>query len=335
MLASLDCKFTLGMTNLHARARTRPRRASARLEAAAEALLPPLLRAFAGDPLSTILNLLGGADLACARLACRDFRDHMSPAQEAIPRSGFLRTRRLALFARERMPGFVLVRWRMLRLAARIGCVGALEKLVDHRQCELTAGACSAAAKNGQLGALTWLRSRGCPWDGDISYCAAKGGHLEVLQYAHEHICLWDSQSCRYAAMGGHLEVLRYAHEHGCPWVWHTCYFAAEGRCRWGIWRPAVLWRWHMGMPKWWSTCAVLSRTYEQLLLSTGSNVDLCIINEDGHKLMRGYDCPNPRKFRYPGGLIYPPGTTPILSTSLKKSAEPVVVAAAATMEVA
>ncbi|KAJ1641350.1 hypothetical protein T492DRAFT_919089, partial [Pavlovales sp. CCMP2436] len=64
------------------------------------------------------------------------------------------------------------------------------------------------------------------------------------------------------------------------------------------------------------------------------SSVDLCVINKDGHKLMRGYDCPNPRKVRYPGGFIYPPGTTSTLSTSFKKSAEPVVVAAAATMEV-
>ncbi|KAJ1622299.1 hypothetical protein T492DRAFT_1063414 [Pavlovales sp. CCMP2436] len=69
------------------------------------------------------------------------------------------------------------------------------------------------------------------------------------------------------------------------------------------------------------------------IIMRIGSRVDLCIINKDGHKLMRGYDCPNPRKFRYPGGFIYPPNTTPTLSTSFKKSAQPVVVAAAA-MEV-
>ncbi|KAJ1617700.1 hypothetical protein T492DRAFT_893260 [Pavlovales sp. CCMP2436] len=113
---------------------TRPRRTSARLEAAAEAALPPLLRALAGDPLRAILKLLGGADLTCARLACKDFRDHSSPAQEVIPRVDFLRTRALVVFACGRMPGFVRNLPRMLRLAASVGCVSALEELVDHRQ---------------------------------------------------------------------------------------------------------------------------------------------------------------------------------------------------------
>jgi hypothetical protein len=117
----------------------RPRRASARLEAAAEAALPPLLRALAGDPLRAILKLLGGADLTCARLACRDFRDHSSPAQELL-RSDFLRARARTAFAWERMPGFVLGLPSMLRLAASVGCVGALEELVDNRQCGLELG---------------------------------------------------------------------------------------------------------------------------------------------------------------------------------------------------
>jgi hypothetical protein len=230
--------------------RKRPRRASARLEAATEAALPPLLRALAGDPLRAIIKLLDGADLTCARLACRDFREHSSPAQEML-RSGFLRTQALAGFAWERMPGFVLDLPSMLRLAARVGCVGALEELIDNRQCELAAGACIAAAWRGQLDALTWLHSRGCPcyraaaggylevlryahehgcpWDGGACYKAAQGGHLEVLRYAHEHGCPWDRGTCYGAAEGGHLEVLRYAHEHGCPWDCATCYLAAAG----------------------------------------------------------------------------------------------------------
>jgi hypothetical protein len=207
----------------------RPRRASARLEAAAEAALPPLLRDLDGDPLRAILKLIGGADLTCARLTCRDFRDHSSPAQEML-RSGFLRTPALAVYAWERMPGFVLNLPRMLELAASVGCVGALEELVDNRHCELTAGACIAAAGKGQLGALVWLHSRGCPWDSKTCQLAACGGHLEMLQYAHEHGCPWDSSTCCYAAAGGHLEVLRYAHEHGCPWDRSTCYLAAEGK---------------------------------------------------------------------------------------------------------
>jgi hypothetical protein len=142
-------------------------------------------------------------------------------------RSGFLRTRALAVFAWERMPGFVLDLPSMLILAASAGCVGTLEELVDNRQCELAAGACIAAAGKGQLDALIWLHSRGCPWG--IATCnnATAGGHLEVLRYAHEHGCPWDWRTCWLAAGGGHLEALRYAHEHGCPWDSDTCYHAA------------------------------------------------------------------------------------------------------------
>ncbi|KAJ1615705.1 hypothetical protein T492DRAFT_897029, partial [Pavlovales sp. CCMP2436] len=202
----------------------RPRGA---VEAAFEAALARLLRTLASDPLRAILKLLVGVDLTCARLACRDFLDHSSPAQEAMPRSGFLRTRTLAMFAWDYIPGFVLDLSRMLRLAASVGCVGVLEKLVDNLQCELTASACAAAAKNGQLGALTWLRSRGCPWDHNSCRNSAAGGHLEVLRYAHEHGCPWNIDTCCYAAGGGHLEVLRYAHEHSCLWDRKICAAAA------------------------------------------------------------------------------------------------------------
>jgi hypothetical protein len=135
----------------------RPRRASARLEARAESALPPLLRALAGDPLSAVLKLLGDADLPCARLVCKAFRDHSSPAQKML-RQDFLRTRALAVFACERMPGFLVGEGAhgrsMLTIAASVGCAGVLAELVDNRQCELTKSACDAAAGAGHLDAL-------------------------------------------------------------------------------------------------------------------------------------------------------------------------------------
>jgi hypothetical protein len=207
----------------------RPGRASARLVARAEAALPPLLRDLAGDLLRAVAMLVPDADLPCFRLACKTFRDHSSPAQE-MRRAAFLRTRALVLFAWASMSGFVLDLPTMLIIAASVGCVDVLEELVDKRQCELTAGACTAAAAGkGQLGALGWFHSRGCPWNRTISEQAARGGHLEVLQYAHEHGCPWDHFTCSGAARGGHLEVLRYAHEHGCPWDHFTCWYAARG----------------------------------------------------------------------------------------------------------
>lgn len=67
---------------------------------------------------------------------------------------------------------------------------------------------------------------------------------------------------------------------------------------------------------------AVLSGIFNDL--GSGSNVDLCVITKDGHTLHRGYDEPNPRRFRYPGGFTYSKGTTPTLSTSFKPSRQPV-----------
>jgi hypothetical protein len=209
----------------------RPRRASARLEARAESALPPLIRALAGDPLSAVLKLVDDADLPCARLVCKAFRGHSSPAQEML-REDFLRTRALAVFAWERMPGFVITEdahgWSMLTIAASVGCAGVLAELVDNRQCELTAYACEAAAEKGHLDALAWLHSRGCPWGWTCREAACEG-HLEVLRYAHVHDCPWDIDVCYFAARGGHLEVLRYAHENGCPWESSTCGNAAVG----------------------------------------------------------------------------------------------------------
>jgi hypothetical protein len=207
----------------------RPRRASARLVATAESVLPPLLRALTGDPLRAIAKLLPDAALTCFWLVCRAFRDHSSPALKKC-RGDFLRTRALVAFAWARMPGFVMALPIMLALAASVGCVGVLEELVDIRQCALAAGACTAAAKGGHLDALAWLHSRGCLWGSMTSFYAAAGGHLEVLRYAHEHGCPWNIMTCYRAAEGGHLEVLRYAHEHGCPLPWEECLSEAVAR---------------------------------------------------------------------------------------------------------
>jgi hypothetical protein len=203
-----------------------PRRASARLVAAAESALPPLLRAIGGDLLRHVVKFVDDADLPCLRLTCKAFRDHSSKPEKKC-RVDFLRTRALVTFAWASMPGFVGDLPSMLELAASVGCVGVLAELVDNRQCALTARACAIAAGKGRLDALAWLHSRGCPWDIDTCHAAAHCGHLEVLQYAHEHGCPWDESTCRAAAMEGHLEVLRYAHEHGCPWDESLCRAAA------------------------------------------------------------------------------------------------------------
>jgi hypothetical protein len=71
---------------------------STRVQAAESALLQ-LLRALSGDLLRAVAAHLDDADLSCARLVCKAFRDHSSPAQEML-REDFLRTRALAVFDR-------------------------------------------------------------------------------------------------------------------------------------------------------------------------------------------------------------------------------------------
>mmetsp|Transcript_12244 Transcript_12244/g.31887 ORF Transcript_12244/g.31887 Transcript_12244/m.31887 type:complete len:120 (-) Transcript_12244:38-397(-) len=54
------------------------------------------------------------------------------------------------------------------RLAVSVGCVGVLEELVDNQQCVLTVdfNVCAAAAGREHLGAMIWLHSRSCYWNG-------------------------------------------------------------------------------------------------------------------------------------------------------------------------
>ncbi|KAJ1629699.1 hypothetical protein T492DRAFT_907378 [Pavlovales sp. CCMP2436] len=148
----------------------------ARLVAAAESTLPPLLRALTGDPLCAVLSFLHDADVTSLRLVCRAFRDHSSPALKKC-RVDFLRTRARGV------------------------------RFVDNRQCALAADVCVAAAGKGQVDALAWLHSRGC----SICFWAAQGGHLEVLRYAHEHGCPMQWEECIAAALvGGYAEMVAY-----------------------------------------------------------------------------------------------------------------------------
>ena len=47
--------------------------------------------------------------------------------------------------------------------------------------------------------------------------------------------------------------------------------------------------------------------------LGSGSNVDLCVITKDGHKMHRNHETPNPRGYRRPGGYSFPRGYTEVL----------------------
>ena len=53
--------------------------------------------------------------------------------------------------------------------------------------------------------------------------------------------------------------------------------------------------------------------------LGSGSNVDLTVITKEGTRVLRGYDVANPRPYRSIRGYPFPPGTTQVLSESIKE----------------
>jgi len=135
-------------------ARPAARGASAELDVPAESEPSLLLHALTGDPLRTIAQLIGDANLPCFRLVCRAFCDHSSPAQKKC-RTDLLRTRTLAVFAWDSMPGFIVDLPTMHRLVASVGRVDILEELVDnrvikpHRAAAKLAAAARATSKRG------------------------------------------------------------------------------------------------------------------------------------------------------------------------------------------
>eukprot|EP01008_Symbiontida_sp_HLA12_P001558 NODE_2687_length_455_cov_381.072289_g2666_i0.p1 GENE.NODE_2687_length_455_cov_381.072289_g2666_i0~~NODE_2687_length_455_cov_381.072289_g2666_i0.p1 ORF type:complete len:111 (+),score=28.61 NODE_2687_length_455_cov_381.072289_g2666_i0:40-333(+) len=62
---------------------------------------------------------------------------------------------------------------------------------------------------------------------------------------------------------------------------------------------------------------AVLSGVYNDM--GSGNNVDLVVIKRgQPAQVLRPYLTPNPRKYRKPEGYSFPPGTTPVLRTTVE-----------------
>jgi hypothetical protein len=56
--------------------------------------------------------------------------------------------------------------------------------------------ACVAAADNGQLTALRWLRARGCPLSPRVFVSAVECGHLDMLRWLRGQGCRWPPLRC-------------------------------------------------------------------------------------------------------------------------------------------
>ncbi|GFR45488.1 hypothetical protein Agub_g6832 [Astrephomene gubernaculifera] len=85
---------------------------------------------------------------------------------------------------------------------------------------QLSAKTFSAAAKSCNVALLSWLRERGCPWDGEAFVKAARAGGEEALEWLVEQGCpMPDDGNCYVSvAVNGDLATLRCLRRLGCPW---------------------------------------------------------------------------------------------------------------------
>ena len=89
-------------------------------------------------------------------------------------------------------------------------------------------GMCAAAASNGHIDTVKWLKKNGCPWGDGTSTGAATFGDLELLRWCLDNECPRDKGTCDAAAKRGQLEVLQLSVEMGCLLGPNTCTHAAK-----------------------------------------------------------------------------------------------------------
>lgn len=70
----------------------------------------------------------------------------------------------------------------------------------------------------GSTSLVAWYRDRlRYPLTTDLTDAAARDGNLTMLQWLRENQCPWDVNTCAEAARGGHLAVMQWAAANGCP----------------------------------------------------------------------------------------------------------------------
>lgn len=71
---------------------------------------------------------------------------------------------------------------------------------------------------------LNWTKDLNCPWNEMLCSAAARQGNLTILQYLRRKGCPWDSWTCVEASTYNRNDILLWARDHGCPWdKWTFC----------------------------------------------------------------------------------------------------------------
>ena len=95
--------------------------------------------------------------------------------------------------------------------------------------------ACCAAADNGALDNLQWLRANDFPWCEKVLINACMHEHVNVLEWARANGCEWSGRVTRAAARYSSPEALLWLLKAGCPYELHELQAAPVMTGAWGV----------------------------------------------------------------------------------------------------
>jgi hypothetical protein len=101
--------------------------------------------------------------------------------------------------------------------AAENGHLLCLIYLRETKKIAVDTESINKAANGGHFDVVKYLLENSCPVSPLTCASAAENGHLKVLQYLHGKLVAWDVQTCRFARKNNHLDCLNYALGNGCP----------------------------------------------------------------------------------------------------------------------
>jgi hypothetical protein len=113
--------------------------------------------------------------------------------------------------------------------AAGEGRLGCLVYLRDRQRAPLGALAAILAAGGAHLGCLRFALARGAPANEVATAAAAAAGSVACLRTLRARGCAWDARAARAAAQAGRLSCLRFLHARGCPFNSSVSICAAAG----------------------------------------------------------------------------------------------------------
>ena len=80
---------------------------------------------------------------------------------------------------------------------------------------------CGCAASRGQIAMLAFLRTpyqgKVYPWSAEACAAAAANGHLDTLKYLRDNNCPWDKRVLIWAEQNKDKKMAKYAEDNNCP----------------------------------------------------------------------------------------------------------------------